>query len=117
MEQLNQNTDTLMVKRFRGFLPVVVDVETGGFDSHQNALLEIAAVILEMDSQGDLQIKESYPLEGVKFVMFLQDDRILMNGELRITPEMETQQTKVDDIDGETEEEECHRKKGCHQCD
>jgi ribonuclease T len=60
MEQLNQNTDTLMVKRFRGFLPVVVDVETGGFDSHQNALLEIAAVILEMDSQGDLQIKESY---------------------------------------------------------
>jgi ribonuclease T len=46
--------------RFRGFLPVVVDVETGGFDSRRDALLEIAAVILEMDFQGNLQIKESY---------------------------------------------------------
>ncbi|MHB0888270.1 ribonuclease T [Acidithiobacillus sp.] len=32
--------------RFRGFLPVVVDVETSGFDSGRNALLEIAAVII-----------------------------------------------------------------------
>ena len=60
MDILNETTDTFMAKRFRGFLPVVVDVETGGFDSHRNALLEIAAVILEMDGQGNLQIKESY---------------------------------------------------------
>ncbi|MDH3714491.1 MAG: ribonuclease T [Gammaproteobacteria bacterium] len=33
--------------RFRGFLPVVVDVETGGFDSNSDALLEIAAILLE----------------------------------------------------------------------
>ncbi|MDE2461323.1 MAG: ribonuclease T, partial [Gammaproteobacteria bacterium] len=31
-------------RRFRGFLPVVVDVETGGFDARRDALLEIAAV-------------------------------------------------------------------------
>lgn len=49
-----------IAKRFRGFLPVVVDVETGGFNSRTDALLEIAAVILEMDYQGNLQIKESY---------------------------------------------------------
>jgi ribonuclease T len=60
MDTLHKTTDTFMAKRFRGFLPVVVDVETGGFDSHRNALLEIAAVILEMDGQGNLQIKESY---------------------------------------------------------
>jgi ribonuclease T len=60
MDTLHETTDTFMAKRFRGFLPVVVDVETGGFDSHRNALLEIAAVILEMDGQGNLQIKESY---------------------------------------------------------
>ena len=48
-----------MAKRFRGFLPVVIDVETGGFDCQKNALLEVAAVILEMNSQGMLQIKES----------------------------------------------------------
>jgi len=51
---------SLMAQRFRGFLPVVIDVETGGFNAGTDALLEIAAVILEMDSQGNLQIKDSY---------------------------------------------------------
>lgn len=41
-------------KRFRGFLPIVVDVETGGFDPQTDALLEIAAVLLEMDERGYL---------------------------------------------------------------
>lgn len=41
-----------MAERFRGFLPVVVDVETGGFDSQRHALLEIAVCPIEMDSQG-----------------------------------------------------------------
>lgn len=40
--------------RFRGFLPVVVDVETGGFNAQTDALLEIAAVILGIDENGDL---------------------------------------------------------------
>lgn len=39
-------------ERFRGFLPVVVDIETGGFDSERDALLEIAAVIVRMDDEG-----------------------------------------------------------------
>lgn len=38
--------------RFRGFLPVVVDVETGGFNAQTDALLEVAAVILGMDENG-----------------------------------------------------------------
>ncbi len=42
-------------RRFRGFLPVVVDVETGGFDAKNDALLEIAAVLLDMDHEGNLQ--------------------------------------------------------------
>src|SRR5579883_2982451 len=41
-----------MATRFRGFLPVVVDVETGGFDAERDALLEIAAVIVRMDENG-----------------------------------------------------------------
>ncbi len=41
-----------MATRFRGFLPVVVDVETGGFDCHRHALLEMAAVPIEMDENG-----------------------------------------------------------------
>ncbi len=56
--------------RFRGFLPVVVDVETGGFDHKKDALLEISAVILELDDQGQLGIKETVsshikPYEGL----------------------------------------------------
>lgn len=40
--------------RFRGFLPVVVDVETGGFNPATDALLEVAAVLVEMDEDGYL---------------------------------------------------------------
>jgi len=39
-------------ERFRGFLPVVVDIETGGFDSGRDAVLEIAAVVVRMDEAG-----------------------------------------------------------------
>jgi len=41
-----------IARRFRGFLPVVVDVETGGFDAQRHALLEIAASIIRMDDAG-----------------------------------------------------------------
>jgi ribonuclease T len=42
-----------MVERFRGYLPVVGDVETGGFDWNKHALLEIAAVPIELDEAGN----------------------------------------------------------------
>lgn len=41
-----------MAERFRGYLPVVVDVETGGFDWNRHALLEIAAVPIDLDADG-----------------------------------------------------------------
>ena len=58
-----------MADRFRGYLPVVVDVETAGFNAHTDALLEIAAVTLTMDEQGFLVIDQSIeaqvePFEG-----------------------------------------------------
>ncbi|TVQ49413.1 MAG: ribonuclease T [Gammaproteobacteria bacterium] len=43
-----------IAQRFRGFLPVVVDVETGGFNAATDALLEIAAVLVNMDDGGRL---------------------------------------------------------------
>ena len=42
--------------RFRGFLPVVVDVETGGFNANSDALLELAAVLVEMTPGGELRL-------------------------------------------------------------
>ena len=44
-----------MSGRFRGFLPVAVDVETGGFNASTDALLEIAAVVIEMSPVGQLR--------------------------------------------------------------
>ena len=48
-----------MASRFRGYLPVVIDVETAGFNPKKNALLEIAAVLLEMDHQGFIKPGET----------------------------------------------------------
>ncbi|MBJ7574254.1 ribonuclease T [Luteimonas sp. MC1828] len=41
-----------MSARFRGYLPVVVDVETGGFDWNRHALLEIAVRPVDLDHAG-----------------------------------------------------------------
>ena len=41
-----------LARRFRGFLPVVIDLETGGFNSATHALLELGASIIDMDSDG-----------------------------------------------------------------
>ena len=44
---------TPVSQRFRGYLPIVVDVETGGFNEQTDALLQIAAVIIDIDEQGN----------------------------------------------------------------
>jgi ribonuclease T len=53
--------------RFRGFLPVVVDVETGGFNAETDALLEIAACIVRMDDFGRLFIAETHSVNVEPF--------------------------------------------------
>ncbi len=53
--------------RFRGFLPVVIDVESGGFNSRTDALLEIAAVLLEMRSDGTLRRGVTHRFHVVPF--------------------------------------------------
>jgi len=55
--------------RFRGFLPVVIDLETGGFNHHTDALLEVAAVTVRFDENGMLFPHKTYgwhitPFEG-----------------------------------------------------
>lgn len=54
MNKHNFSAQTTLKKRFRGFLPVVVDVETGGLEPETDALLEIAIVFVTMDKQGVL---------------------------------------------------------------
>lgn len=48
-----------MKQRFRSYLPVVVDVETGGFDWNRHALLEIAVVPIDLDDEGRYVLGET----------------------------------------------------------
>ena len=55
--------------RFRGFLPVIIDVETGGFVAGTDALLEVGATTVRMDEDGQLAVHRTYnyhiqPFEG-----------------------------------------------------
>ena len=69
-ENPEKNEDVIpMGDRFRGFLPVVIDLETGGFNHHTDALLEVAAVTLRMDENGMLKPHSTHgwhvaPFEG-----------------------------------------------------
>lgn len=70
-----------MANRFRGFLPVVVDVETGGFNCATDALLETAAVLIELDPDGFLKRGETIryhvkPFEGAN----LEEASLAVNG-------------------------------------
>ena len=70
-----------MSDRFRGFMPVVVDVETGGFNAKTDALLEIAAVLLEIDDDGHMMRSETIryhvkPFEGAN----LEEASLAVNG-------------------------------------
>jgi len=66
---LNRSDGQRICDRFRGFLPVIIDVETGGFIAGTDALLEVAATIVRMDGDGLLAVHRTYsfnvqPFEG-----------------------------------------------------
>lgn len=68
-EQAQEIDYRLLKNRFRGYLPVVIDVETAGLNATTDALLEIAVITLKMDEEGYLQPDESFhrhiqPFEG-----------------------------------------------------
>lgn len=67
--------------RFRGFFPVVIDVETAGLNAQTDALLEIAAVTLKMDEKGNLCPDKTFhahikPFEGAN----INPDSLKING-------------------------------------
>ncbi|MGB2517280.1 MAG: ribonuclease T, partial [Pseudomonadales bacterium] len=57
----------MISERFRGYLPVIVDVETAGFNHNTDALLEVAAVIIDMDSDGLLYSRDSVQVNVAPF--------------------------------------------------
>ena len=76
-----QNDLLTLKKRFRGYFPVVIDVETAGFNSQTDALLEICAVTLKMDEEGNLHPASTLhfhiePFEGAN----LEKEALEFNG-------------------------------------
>ena len=102
--------------RFRGFLPVVVDIETGGFNSKTDALLEIAAVMLNVNADGDLCRAETtryhvLPFEGANMdAASLEVNRIDPHHPLRpAIPERDALRRIFRDVRAEIHATECSR--------
>ena len=57
---MSKEDKSLMANRFRGFLPIVIDVETGGFNPNTDALLEIAGVAVVMQPDGSILRGETW---------------------------------------------------------
>jgi ribonuclease T len=68
-DSMSDASSVLFKHRFRGFLPVVVDLETGGFNASTDGILEIAATFFELDDTGQLSVSHTIarnvdPFEG-----------------------------------------------------
>jgi ribonuclease T len=106
----------IISQRFRGFLPVVVDVETGGFNHKTDALLEIAAVTLRMNDAGEISRAETTryhvtPFEGANIeAASLQVNGIDPNHPLRpAIAERDALQRVFRDVRAELRATECRR--------
>lgn len=69
MNQLNTIVNKKMKECFRGFLPVIVDVETAGMNPQENALLEMSIVFVDLNEAGQFVVGETHfehilPFEG-----------------------------------------------------
>jgi len=78
---MTATTTPLLKERFRGFMPVIIDIETAGFDAQTNAILEIAAITVKMTDKGFLQADQTLhfhvqPFEGA----ILNPDALSFNG-------------------------------------
>lgn len=105
-----------MRQRFRGFLPVVVDVETGGLDAERHALLQLAAVVIRTDAEGRLHTAETHTCHVQAFPGAEIDPKSLeLNGidpdhPLRMAiPEKEALKKVFDPIRAEVKATGCRR--------
>lgn len=65
---MNDNCSFKLAKRFRGLLPIVIDLETSGLNPKTHAILEIAAVTLSLDEKGKFQRDKTYAYHVEPFV-------------------------------------------------
>ena len=102
--------------RIRGYLPVVIDVETSGFNEQTDALLEICAIILGMDEEGSFFAKTTLhyhvePFKGANIeASAIKFNGIDVDNPFRLAvPEKKALSEIFDHINEELETEECSR--------
>ncbi|MDB4823046.1 ribonuclease T [Candidatus Pseudothioglobus singularis] len=102
--------------RIRGYLPVVIDVETSGFNEQTDALLEICAIILGMDEKGSFFAKTTLhyhvePFKGANIeASAIKFNGIDIDNPFRLAvPEKKALSEIFDHINEELETEECSR--------
>jgi len=102
--------------RIRGYLPVVIDVETSGFNEQTDALLEICAIILGMDEEGSFYAKTTLhyhvePFKGANIeASAIKFNGIDIDNPFRLAvPEKKALSEIFDHINEELETEECSR--------
>jgi ribonuclease T len=102
--------------RFRGFLPVIVDVESGGVNPATDALLELAAVSIKMDDAGIILPDQTYHFHIQPFVGGVLDPGALAFNKIDPThpfrfavPEDEALKELFQSIIKECEEKKCSR--------
>ena len=102
--------------RIRGYLPVVIDVETSGFNEQTDALLEICAIILGMDEEGSFFAKTTLhyhvePFKGANIeASAIKFNGIDIDNPFRLAvPEKRALSEIFDHINEELETEECSR--------
>ncbi|ALE01802.1 ribonuclease T [Candidatus Pseudothioglobus singularis] len=102
--------------RIRGYLPVVIDVETSGFNEQTDALLEICAIILGMDEEGSFFAKTTLhyhvePFKGANIeASAIKFNGIDIDNPFRLAvPEKKALSEIFDHINKELETEECSR--------
>ncbi len=107
---------TQIKDRFRQFLPVVVDVESGGFDPKRHALLEVCAISLDLNGAGALVLGETWHYSIKPHAHMGIDDKTRKflgydpHSALRLA-ESETQalQSLADNIKKQVKQQQCTR--------
>lgn len=107
---------TAIAKRFRGFLPVVVDLETGGFNPETDALLEMAFVMIEIDNQGNLSRGVTHACHVLPFPGAHMDPNSLAVNKIDpyhpfrfAIPENEALKQMLRSVSGELKKQKCQR--------
>lgn len=103
--------------RFRGYFPVVIDVETAGFNASTDALLEIAVTTLKMDDNGYLSLDKTLhyhiePFEGAN----LEPDALAFNGIDPTNPLRGAVEEKDAFLEIFKEVKKAQKAADCHRC-